>query len=94
MYLHTEATIPNISRRTYLQDFVSQISLITMGHNVTLSHLIYMYTVAEAGLFLAFYWYQIFTLDSVVVKTQNCLARRRLPNYCNVSSQRNNLKSK
>ena len=26
----------------------------------------------------AFYWYQIFALDSVVVKTQNCLARREV----------------
>ena len=25
--------------------------------------------------FNAFYWYQIFALDSVAVKTQNCLAR-------------------
>ena len=32
----------------------------------------------------AFYWRQIFALDSVVVKTQNCLARME------ASSQRNN----
>ena len=35
----------------------------------------------------AFYWYQIFALDYVVVKIQTWA----LPNYCNVSSHRNNL---
>ena len=25
----------------------------------------------------AFYWYQLFALDSVVVKAQNCLARKK-----------------
>ena len=40
----------------------------------------------------AFYWYQIFALDSAVVEEQNCLARNwGVPNYCNVSSWRNNL---
>ena len=40
-----------------------------------------------------FYWYQIFALDSVVV---TCKAHKMfrshggVPNYCNVSSQRNN----
>ena len=35
----------------------------------------------------AFYWYQIFTLDSAVVEAQKCLAHwRKIPNYCNVSS--------
>ena len=40
----------------------------------------------------ALYWYQIFTLDSVVVKTQKLVKLTwRLPYYCNVSSLRNNL---
>ena len=40
----------------------------------------------------AFYWYQIFAIDSVVVKSTNAVQSVwRLPNYCNVSSQRNNL---
>ena len=32
-----------------------------------------------------------FALDSVVVKTQNCLAHMKAINTCNVSPQRNNL---
>ena len=36
------------------------------------------------------YWLQIFALDPVV-KTPNCLARKKAPYICNVSSQRNNL---
>ena len=40
----------------------------------------------------AFYWYQIFALDFVVVKTEkNDKLAWMLPNYCNVTSQRNNL---
>ena len=39
-----------------------------------------------------FYWYQIFALDSVVVKTQTLFSSYvGFPNYCNVSSQGNNL---
>ena len=38
-----------------------------------------------------FYWFQILALDSVVVKTEkNVKLAWRLPNLCNVSSQRNN----
>ena len=50
-------------------------------------------TAASAtGCLNAFYWYQIFALDSAVVEEQNCLARIwGFPNYCNVSSWRNNL---
>ena len=40
----------------------------------------------------AFNWHQIFALNSVVVKAQNIVKLAwRLPNYCNVSPQRNNL---
>ena len=39
----------------------------------------------------AFYWYQIFTLDSAVVEAQKMLIAWRIPNYCNVSSYRNNI---
>ena len=34
----------------------------------------------------AFYWYQIFTLDSAVVEAQNVKLTWRISNYCNVSS--------
>ena len=39
-----------------------------------------------------FYWYQIVDLDSVDVKIQKNNVAWRLPNFCNVASQRNNLK--
>ena len=34
----------------------------------------------------AFYWYQVFALDSAVVEAKNVELAGRLPNYCNVSS--------
>ena len=40
----------------------------------------------------ASYWYQIFAVDAVVVKTQTMFSWHvRLPKYCNVSLQRNNV---
>ena len=40
----------------------------------------------------AFYWYQIFALDSVVVEgPKNVKLAWKLPNNCNVSTWRNNL---
>ena len=35
--------------------------------------------------------YQIIALDSIVVKTQNCLHAQMIPNYWNVLTQRNSL---
>ena len=40
----------------------------------------------------ACYWYLIFSINSVAVKTKTVLLTLGLPNYCKVSSQRNNLK--
>ena len=37
------------------------------------------------------YWDQIVALDYVVVKTQNVFITHGGPNYCNVSSQKNNI---
>ena len=39
----------------------------------------------------AFYWSQIFALDSVVVKHNIVKLAWRRPNYCNASPQRKNL---
>ena len=37
------------------------------------------------------HWYQIFALDSTVVEEKNVKLAWRIPNYCNVSSNRNNI---
>ena len=34
----------------------------------------------------AFYWFQIFALDSSVIEAQDVKLTWRIPNYCNVSS--------
>ena len=39
----------------------------------------------------AFFWFQIFALDTAVGEAQNVQLALWLPNYCNVSPWRNNL---
>ena len=48
-------------------------------------------SLSQYGSLNAFYWYQIFVLDFVVVKHKICPARTYTSSYCHVLSQRNNL---
>ena len=73
-----------------VQQNIEQLQNPTMGVTINNESMLVVVVVVGGGL-NTFYLYQIFALDSAVVEKQNVMLAWRLPNYCNVSSWRNNL---
>ena len=82
-------------RQSNTQQNIEQLQNPTMGVSNNIITTALERTAAKAtggvGGLNAFYWYQIFARDSAVVDSQNVKLAWRVPNYCNVSSWRNNL---